>query len=271
MPRFPKPAEGSWHQHFPNPPEPCRCPMRTPSRRSSTSSRVRPSSGGVAQRRPGGAAGAARELLHQGAGRCQDLGHRGAGQRREVRAFHNVCRHRGTSWFEAKPQTRRAGCAASSPASTTGGDTGSTGRSSFVQSESEFFDLDKADFGLVPVHCDVWEGFVFVNLADEPRQSLHDFLGPMVTGLDGYPFHRLTERYGYRHRDQLEALHGRLPGVLPRGDLALRSSSPAVPAAAAGRVRGARTTRSTARTGWSARPASTPGTCRRTWSSPSTH
>ena len=46
-----------------------------------------------------------------------------------------------------------------------------------------------------PVHCDVWNGFIFVNLDDEPRQSLREFLGPMITGLDDYPFDKLTERY----------------------------------------------------------------------------
>ena len=51
--------------------------------------------------------------------------------------------------------------------------------------------------GLVPVHCDVWNGFVFVNLDREPRQSLREFLGPMITALDDYPFDRLTERYDF--------------------------------------------------------------------------
>ena len=61
------------------------------------------------------------------------------------------------------------------------------GSLNFVQQEGEFFDLDKDDFGLVPVHCDVWEGFIFVNLAEEPEQSLHEFLGPMVTDARGLP------------------------------------------------------------------------------------
>ncbi|GAA5061337.1 aromatic ring-hydroxylating oxygenase subunit alpha [Nocardia callitridis] len=47
------------------------------------------------------------------------------------------------------------------------------------------------------VHCDIWNGFVFVNVDHEPRQSLRDFLGPMVTALDGYPFEKLTERYDF--------------------------------------------------------------------------
>ena len=45
------------------------------------------------------------------------------------------------------------------------------------------------------MHCDVWNGFIFINFDDEPRQSLREFLGPMITGLDDYPFGKLTERY----------------------------------------------------------------------------
>ena len=72
------------------------------------------------------------------------------------------------------------------------------GACAFVQQESEFFDFDKADYGLVPVHCDVWSGFIFVNLDEEPSQSLTEFLGPMITAIDGYPFDQMTERFSYR-------------------------------------------------------------------------
>ena len=48
------------------------------------------------------------------------------------------------------------------------------------------------------MHCDVWAGFIFVNLAKEPEQSLRDFLGPMVTKLENYPFEKQSERWFYR-------------------------------------------------------------------------
>lgn len=41
--------------------------------------------------------------------------------------------------------------------------------------------VEAADYGLVPVHCDVWAGFVFVNFDARPRQTLREFFGPMVT------------------------------------------------------------------------------------------
>ena len=117
----------------------------------------------------------------------------------EVRAFHNICRHRGNKLvWQDFPRRRPAARVGSSRASTTAGVTASTVRCTFVQQEDEFFDLDKADYGLVPVHCDVWAGFIFVNLDDTPRWSLREFLGPMVTALDGYPFDQMTERYEFR-------------------------------------------------------------------------
>jgi len=67
-----------------------------------------------------------------------------------------------------------------------------------VQQEREFFDLDKADYGLVSVHCDAWAGFIFVNLDAEPQQTLAEFLGPMITSIGDYPFHQMTDRFYYR-------------------------------------------------------------------------
>ena len=39
-----------------------------------------------------------------------------------------------------------------------------------MQQEEEFFDLDKADYGLVGVQCEVWEGFICVNLDPEQHR-----------------------------------------------------------------------------------------------------
>jgi phenylpropionate dioxygenase-like ring-hydroxylating dioxygenase large terminal subunit len=44
----------------------------------------------------------------------------------------------------------------------------------------------------------VWSGFIFVNLEKEPRQPLREFLGPMTTAIEGYPFDLQTERFYYR-------------------------------------------------------------------------
>ena len=154
----------------------------------------------VAQRRARRAAAAQGELLHQGArGREHVGGDRARSRRRGARVPQHLPPPREQAGVDRLPQggverqLPRSSCA-----STTAGSTTSTARCTFVQQENEFFDLDKADYGLVPVHCDVWSGFIFVNLAAEPSQTLHDFLGPMITALEGYPFDQQTERFFYR-------------------------------------------------------------------------
>ncbi len=116
-----------------------------------------------------------------------------------VRAFHNICRHRGNKlvWSDY-PQEETSGVCRQFVCKYHGWRYDLDGSLSFVQQENEFFDLDKDAYGLVPVHCDVWAGFVFVNVAEEPEQSLRDFLGPMVTALEEYPFHLQSERWFYR-------------------------------------------------------------------------
>ena len=116
-----------------------------------------------------------------------------------MRAFHNICRHRGNKLvWQDFPRQETSGTTRQFTCKYHGWRYGLDGACTFVQQEDEFFDLDRADYGLVPVHCDVWAGFVFVNLDREPRQPLREFLGPMVTALEDYPFDRLTERYGFR-------------------------------------------------------------------------
>ena len=117
----------------------------------------------------------------------------------QVRAFHNICRHRGNKlvWTDY-PREETSGNCRHFVCKYHGWKYELDGACSFVQQEGEFFELDKSNLALVPVHCDVWSGFIFVNLDREPRQSLREFLGPMITALDGYPFDQMTERYAFR-------------------------------------------------------------------------
>ena len=50
-----------------------------------------------------------------------------------------------------------------------------------------------------PVHCEVWAGFIFVNLAKDPV-PLRTFLGEGLLGMETYPFHLMTQRYGFSTR-----------------------------------------------------------------------
>jgi len=116
----------------------------------------------------------------------------------QIRAFHNLCRHRGNKlvWNDY-PGEETAGTCRQFVCKYHGWRYSLDGALTFVQQEGEFFDLDKADYGLKEVACDVWEGFIFVSL-DPDAQPLVDYLGEMAKGLEGYPFHDMTEVYTYR-------------------------------------------------------------------------
>ncbi|MCK9900681.1 aromatic ring-hydroxylating dioxygenase subunit alpha [Frankia sp. Cpl3] len=116
----------------------------------------------------------------------------------EVRAFHNICRHRGNKlvWNDF-PQAETSGSARQFICKYHAWRYGLDGACTFVQQESEFFDLDKSKFGLVPVRCEVWEGFIFVNF-DNEAAPLREYLGRFAAGLEGYPFGEMTEVYRYR-------------------------------------------------------------------------
>ena len=113
-----------------------------------------------------------------------------------VRAFHNVCRHRGNKLvWDDYPQEETSGTCRQFTCKYHAWRYDLDGSLNFVQQESEFFDLDKENLGLVPVACDVWEGFIFVNLDDEPAQTLTEALDPFSEGLAGYPFGEMTQVY----------------------------------------------------------------------------
>src|SRR3954454_22642032 len=57
---------------------------------------------------------------------------------------------------------------------------------------------NKPNPGLLPVRCEGWEGFVFVNLDEESTTSVREYLGRFAWGLEGYPCDRMTQDYQYR-------------------------------------------------------------------------
>jgi phenylpropionate dioxygenase-like ring-hydroxylating dioxygenase large terminal subunit len=120
-------------------------------------------------------------------------------QNGELRAFHNMCRHRGNKlvWNDY-PKEETSGTCRQFTCKYHGWRYALDGAVTFVQQESEFFDLDRDRFGLVPVHVDTWAGFVFVNLDPAEPTPLREYLGALGEGLEGYPFDRMTQVYKYR-------------------------------------------------------------------------
>jgi len=116
----------------------------------------------------------------------------------QIRAFYNLCRHRGNKlvWNDY-PGEEVSGSCRQFVCKYHAWRYDLQGNLTFIQQEQEFFDVDKADYPLKPVRCEVWEGFIFVNF-DDDAISLEEYLGEFGQGLKGYPFHEMTEHYSYR-------------------------------------------------------------------------
>lgn len=95
-----------------------------------------------------------------------------------IRAFHNVCTHRGT---QLVPETggKRSAFTCRYHAWTFGFDGALRGAPDF-----ERFHVEAKDCGLIKVAIDQCAGLLFVNLHPEPKQSLRAFLGPLAAELE---------------------------------------------------------------------------------------
>lgn len=104
----------------------------------------------------------------------------------EVRAFHNVCTHRGTILVDATDGKRsRFSCPYHKWTFANSGE---------LLSAPDFdrFYVDKADCGLAEVAVDICAGLVFINIDPAPEQGLRDFLGPVADKLENTPMARAT-------------------------------------------------------------------------------
>ncbi len=117
------------------------------------------------------------------------------GEDGEIRAFHNVCLHRGSKICWQKNGAIGSTAAFRCPYHdfTYGLD----GKLIYVPDEANFYDLKKKDLGLRPVVADLWNGFIFVHLNPEPRETLREYLGDIVTALEDYPFSQRPHHYEY--------------------------------------------------------------------------
>jgi phenylpropionate dioxygenase-like ring-hydroxylating dioxygenase large terminal subunit len=95
------------------------------------------------------------------------------GQDDVVRAFYNICRHRGNKLVNDGEKGCKLAFTCPFHAWTFAAD----GRCAGVTDEPQFTDLDKSKLGLLAVHCEVSGGFVFVNFDREPRETLAAWLG----------------------------------------------------------------------------------------------
>ncbi len=104
----------------------------------------------------------------------------------QIRAFYNVCRHRGTNIASGSGNCKYFTC------NFHGWVYDTDGRNRHVADESQFFGLDRSKLNLQPVACEVWNGFIFVNFDEHPRETLTEQLGELATQLKDFPFSEMT-------------------------------------------------------------------------------
>jgi len=198
VPHFAKPAEGSWTAHYPElgtSPVDYRDsvdPAYYEAEREAVFKRTWLNVG-RAERLPRTGSYFTRELAVADTSLILVRGKDG-----QIRAFHNICRHRGNKlvWNDF-PAEETAGTCRQFTCKYHAWRYGLDGELTFIQQEDEFFGVDKSRYGLKAVRCEIWEGFIFVNL-DPEAAPLADYLGELAKGLEGYPFGEMTEVYTYR-------------------------------------------------------------------------
>lgn len=99
----------------------------------------------------------------------------------QIRAFHNVCRHRGS-----KVEFHGKGCNKVLKCLFHGWVYGLDGQLLDVPAQESFEGLDISSIGLAPVSVDVWGGFLFVNLNPEPEWTLAKQMEPLPDALNQY-------------------------------------------------------------------------------------
>ena len=102
-----------------------------------------------------------------------------------VRAFHNVCRHRGDRLVHTG-QGKDQGCRKAFTCGFHAWTFSNTGKLIGVTDESQFIGLDRDKLGLIPVHAEEWEGLIFVNFDERPRETLKEWLGDIHDQYQGY-------------------------------------------------------------------------------------
>ncbi len=106
------------------------------------------------------------------------------GAENSVRSFHNTCRHRGSilcTTTRGRFRNNRIICPYHTWTYLTDGSLVST------PGRFETDDFAASDYSLYAVETDVWGGFIFVNLAENPRSDLLSYLGREAEYVENWP------------------------------------------------------------------------------------
>ncbi len=115
-----------------------------------------------------------------------------------INAFHNICTHRGNKVIQEDGAQTFGNCGNHLMTCRFHAWSFSTdGKLQGVPRQENFANLDKNCHSLKSVHCEEWQGFIFINLDKAPEQTLIEYLDGMVDQFSGYPYHESTLSYRY--------------------------------------------------------------------------
>ncbi len=118
------------------------------------------------------------------------------GNDNQIRAFHNVCRHRGSKLLDS-PSGQ---CAHALTCPFHGWTYQLDGKLIGVPAENTFRNLDKSRNGLVPLDLEVWMGFIFIRF-ENAKQSLAQMLRPMQDEIAPYKIAQMQPLENTRYDD----------------------------------------------------------------------
>ncbi|MEW9614847.1 aromatic ring-hydroxylating dioxygenase subunit alpha [Shinella sp. S4-D37] len=104
------------------------------------------------------------------------------GQDGAVRAFHNICRHRGSRLVADE----KGSCRNALVCPFHGWVYNLDGTLRGAARPKSFPPLDKDEFALKALECEVWQGFVFIRFAPGPQPSVADLMKPFEEELAHY-------------------------------------------------------------------------------------
>jgi phenylpropionate dioxygenase-like ring-hydroxylating dioxygenase large terminal subunit len=106
-----------------------------------------------------------------------------------VRAFHNICPHRGNKLvWQDDPFQETQGTVPLFYCRFHGWRFNLDGSLIKPSRQDLLLDFDPSQCALASIQCEVWEGFIFINADPHNTEPLRAFLGEFVEGIEGYPF-----------------------------------------------------------------------------------
>ena len=116
-----------------------------------------------------------------------------------VRAFHNICPHRGNKLvWQDDPFREAQGTAPMLYCRFHGWRYDHDGTLIKPSRQDLLLDFDGSKCSVPSIQCEVWEGFIFINMNPDNTESVRDFLGEFASGIEGYPFDSPRKVYKFK-------------------------------------------------------------------------